>query len=149
MGAKHQIREHGTGTILIGRRGPGDDGGDAAEDLGADEGEDDVEAGERLEEDHAEADTLKRVQHAEPEPQGAPDEGAAERGHGPGYPLAHARCAEEHLCPARSAEADGEDGEDPAVGAGGDCEAPEGEAPDGDEEGENKEGDGPCGRVFA
>ena len=42
------------------------------------EGEGHVEASEGLEEDHAEADSLKGVEDAEPEPQGAAEKGGGE-----------------------------------------------------------------------
>lgn len=108
-----------------------------------------MESRQRLQENHAKADPLQRIQHAEPQPQGAADQGAAYGGKRPGDPLAHAGGAPEHLRPARGAEADGEDGQDPAVAAGGDGEAPEREGPDADEEGGDEQRDGPCGRVLA
>ena len=70
MQTRSQIGEDGAGTGGVGRAGAGDDGGDGSEDLRAHQGEDDVEPGQRLEKDHAEADALDGVECAEPEPEG-------------------------------------------------------------------------------
>lgn len=56
-----QIREDGAGTSGVGSAGASDDGGDGSQDLRTHQGEDDVEARQRLEEDHAEADALDSV----------------------------------------------------------------------------------------
>lgn len=61
-----QVWEDGAGTSGIGRAGASDDGGDGTQNLCAHQGEHDVEASQRLEEDHAEPDTLDRVEGSEP-----------------------------------------------------------------------------------
>ncbi len=83
-----------------------------------------MDARQGLEEDHAEADALHGVQHAEPEPQAAADEGAGDGAAGPGDVLPDVGGAPEQLTPSRGAEADGEDGEDPGVVFGEDAEDP-------------------------
>ena len=75
----------------------------------------DVDPRQRLQQYHAEADPLQRIQNAEPKPKTAADEGAGDGAAGPGDVLADVGDAPEHLAPAGGAEADGEDGEDPAV----------------------------------
>ena len=98
-----------------------------------------MEPRECLQENHADADALDGVEDAEPEPEGAAEEGAGDGvAAGPGEPLAHVGDAPEHLAPARGAEADGEDGEDPGVGFGEVGEDGEEEGPDEDEEEEDE-----------
>ena len=63
-----QVGEDGARTRRVGSAGASDDGGDGSQDLGAHQSEYHVEAGQRLEEDHAEADALDGVEGAEPEP---------------------------------------------------------------------------------
>lgn len=108
--AYRQVREDWAGTRGVGGAGASDDGGDGPQNLRADQGEDDVEAGQRLQEDHAEADALDGVEGPEPEPEGPACEGAGERRAGPGHPRSHARDGPQHLAPPRGAEADGEHG---------------------------------------
>lgn len=66
MQTHDQIGEHGAGTGCVGSAGASDDGGHGTQDLSAHQGEDDVESSQRLEEDHAEADTLDGVEGSEP-----------------------------------------------------------------------------------
>ena len=98
---------------------------------------------QRLQQDHTKSDPLQRVQDAEPEPQTPSDEGAGDGAAGPGDVLADVGDAPEHLAPARSAEADGEDGKDPAVVFGEDAEEPEEGGPDEDEEEDDEADDLP------
>ncbi|KAL8691431.1 MAG: hypothetical protein Q9218_003349, partial [Villophora microphyllina] len=55
----------------------------------------------------------------------------------------------EYLAPARTAEADGSDGDDPAVVNGEDGEDPEDECPDNHEEEDDEQHNGPCGGMLA
>jgi hypothetical protein len=107
-----------------------------------------MEARQRLQQDHAEPDALHRVQHAEPEPEGAAGDGGGDGAAGPGDVGADVGGAPEHLGPARGAEAHGEDGEDPGVVGREAGEEVEEEGPDGDEEEEDEEGDGVGGEVL-
>lgn len=108
-----------------------------------------MEAGEGLQEDHAESDALERVQDTEPEPQGAREEGADDRvmrrdgdverdpGGGP-----------QHLTPAGGAEGDCEDWDEPCVSAGEAAKNGEEEGPDQYEEEQEEKDDRPCRRVL-
>ena len=147
-GAGREIREDGARTNLIRRRGAREDGGDGTEHLRGDEGEEDVEAGQGLQQDHAESDPLHRVQDAEPEPEAAARDGGGGRAAGPGQVEADVGGAPEHLGPARGAEAHGEDGQDPRVGGGEEGEDVEEGGPDEDEEEDDEEADGPGGHVL-
>ncbi|KAL8910882.1 MAG: hypothetical protein Q9172_007772, partial [Xanthocarpia lactea] len=62
-------------------------------------------------------------------------------------PSAHSGCAPENLALAGAAEADGGDGDDPAVVMGEAGEGEEDEGPDEEEEGEEQENDGGGGGV--
>lgn len=84
-----------------------------------------------LQQDHPKSDPLQGIQHAEPQPQTARDEGACGVAAAcPGEVEAGARDAPPDLGPAGGAEAAGEDGEDPTVGFGEVAEEEEGESPD-------------------
>lgn len=89
------------------------------------------------------------VENAEPEPEGAADQGAVQRGGGPGEPGGHAGGGPEDLGPARGAEADGEDRDDPGVVGGEFAEEGEEGGPDSDEEGEDQQRDRPWWGVVA
>ena len=106
-----------------------------------------MEARQRLQEDHAEADALNRVQGAEPEPEGPARQGAGEGRARPGDPLPHARDGPEHLAPARRTEADGEHGEDPGMTQRGPREDGQQDGPDAHEEAKDEEDDHPGLRV--
>ena len=136
--ADRQVREDGPRPRGVGGAGARDDGGDGPEHLGADQREHDVEAGQGLEEDHAEANALDGVEGAEPEPEGAAGEGAGDGGARPGHPGAHTGDGPQHLAPAGGTEADGEHGEDPRVAERGAGENGEQDGPDADEEGEDE-----------
>ena len=84
-----------------------------------------MDARERLQEDHAEADALQGVQDAEPEPQTASNEGGSDGPTGPGNVLADVGGAPEHLAPSGRAQTDGEDGQDPRMIFAKDAEEPE------------------------
>ena len=107
-----------------------------------------MEAGEGLQQDHAEADALDGVEDAEPEPVAAAHDGGGGGPAGPGHVRADVGGAPEHLGPARGAEADGEDGQDPAVGCGQAGEEVEEGGPDEDEEEEHEQEDGVGGHVL-
>ena len=145
---RREIRKDGAGPNLIRRRGPRQDSRNGAEDLRRDEREEDMEARQGLQQDHAEADPLHRVQDAEPEPQAAARDGGGGRTAGPGQVEADVGGAPEHLGPARGAEAHGEDGQDPRVGGGEEGEDVEEGGPDDDEEEDDEEADGPGGDVL-
>ena len=96
---------------------------------------------QRLEQNHAEPDPLHRVQDPKPEPQAPTYERAGDAAPGPGDILADIRRSPEHLAPSRGAEADGEDGQDPAVVFGKHGEEEEEAGPDEAEEGDDEEDD--------
>ena len=99
-----------------------------------------MEAGQGLQEDHAEADALEGVEDAEPEEEGAGQEGADERVVGQdGDVEGDAGGGPEHLAPARGAEGDGEDGDEPGVRGREAAEDEEDEGPDQNEEEEEEE----------
>ena len=102
-----------------------------------------VDPRERLQQNHPEPDPLQGVQDAKPQPQTPAHERAGHGSAGPGNVLADVRDAPEHLAPARGAEADGEDGENPAVVFGEDAEEPEERGPDEDEEEDDEADDLP------
>ena len=143
VGAQRKVWERSARSARVRSAGSGADGGDAAEDLRADEGECDVESGQSLEQDHAEADALDGIEHAEPEPQSAAGQGTCEGGASPGNPKPNARGCPENLAPAGGSKADGEHGEDPGVALREGGEAPEEESPEEDEEAEDEEDDRP------
>lgn len=107
-----EVREDRAWPCGIRRAGPGGDGRDRSNHLGEDEGEGDVEARQGLKEDHAEPDSLDGIQHAHPTPQRPPQYRTESRGP-PGDVEADPADTPERLAPSRSAEADGEDGDDP------------------------------------
>lgn len=114
--AQAEIRKHRPWTNVVRGEAARANRRDGAQDLRRDEGEGDVETGEGVQQDHAEADALEGVEHAEPEPQGAAGDGRADGAAArPRHVQAETRHAPEHLAPARRAEADGEDGQDPRV----------------------------------
>lgn len=86
-----------------------------------------METTERLEEGHAESDSLDGVEHAEPEPEAGPEEGTGRAG--PREHEADAARAPEHLAPSRRSETDGEDREEPRVNLGEAREHEEDEGP--------------------
>ena len=145
---RREIRKHSPRTNLIRRRGPCQDSGNGAQDLRRDEREEDMEAGQGLQQDHAEADSLHGVQDAEPEPEAAARDGGGGGPAGPGQVEADVGGAPEHLGPARGTEAHGEDGQDPRVGGGEEGEDVEEGGPDDDEEEDDEETDGPGGDVL-
>ena len=91
---------------------------------------------------------MKRIQDTQPEPETPSHDGACCGAAGPGDILSDVGCAPEHLCPAGSAEADGEDGQDPAVACGEAGEEVKQSSPDDDEEEEDEEEDGVGGDVL-
>ena len=107
-----------------------------------------MEARQRLQQNHAEADPLRRVQDAEPEPQTPARDGGGGGPAGPGQVEADVGGAPEHLGPAGRAEAHGEDGQDPRVRGREEGEDVEEGGPDDDEEEEDEEADGPGGDVL-
>jgi hypothetical protein len=84
--------------------------------LGCKEGETDVHPSESLEQDHAEAKTLERVQDTQPQPETAGYKGSACIAAGPREKQAHARNTPPDLSPTGRSEAAGEDWQDPTVG---------------------------------
>ena len=114
---EREIGKHRSRTQSIRRRSSRHDRGQRADGLGGDQHEGDVESGQRLQEQHAEADALEGIEDAEPEPEAAAEEGAGgvAAAQDPGDVQADVGGGPEHLAPARGAEADGEDGDDPAV----------------------------------
>nr|POE47198.1 hypothetical protein CFP56_00530 [Quercus suber] len=74
-----EVGEGGPRADAVQSVGAGDHGGDAADDLGGDEREADVEAHHGLQQDHAVADALDAVEDAEPEPEPTAEDGGAER----------------------------------------------------------------------
>lgn len=96
---------------------------------------------ERLEEGHAEADTLDGIEDAKPEP-GCDREERAKRA-GPSEVVADAGEGPEHLAPARRAEADRKDGQEPRMDLGVPRQGQEDKRPDADEEDEDEDKDGP------
>lgn len=107
---QHQIRKHRAGPILVRRRRPRHNRRHAPQHLRTHERKHNMEPRQRLQQYHPESYALYRIQHTEPQPERATEERARHRGAHPGHPEAHARGAPQHLAPARSAEADGEDG---------------------------------------
>lgn len=107
-----------------------------------------MEARQRLQQNHAEPDTLHGIQDAEPEPETPARDGGGGGPAGPGEVEADVGDAPEHLGPAGGAEAHGEDGEDPGVGGGEEGEDVEEGGPDDDEEEDDEDGDGPGGDVL-
>ena len=102
--------------------------------MGDDERAGDVDPGQGLQQDHAEANALKGVQRSEPEPERPSDQGAR---HGPTRPwhvLPDVGRSPEHLTPSGRAETHGEDGDDPRVVFGQDTKDPEQTGPDDNEE---------------
>ena len=146
-GIGREIREHVPGPDGIGRGGAGQDRGHGAQHLARQQGEEDMEARHRLQQDHAEADALQRVEHAEPEPEGPARERGRDGPARPGHVGADVGGRPEELGPAGRAQAHGEDGQDPRVRGREPGEDVEEQRPDEDEEEDDEEGDGPGGSV--
>ncbi|KAL8668000.1 MAG: hypothetical protein Q9168_007128, partial [Polycauliona sp. 1 TL-2023] len=96
----------------------------------------------RLQQYHPKPHSLNRIQHTQPHPQYSSRQRAHRGPAGPGDPDAHSGGGPEDLAPAGTTEADGGDGDDPAVVEGEAGEEEEDEGPDEDEEGEDEEDDG-------
>ena len=109
-----EVGKHVSRPRRIRRTGSCSDRRQTPDHLGSHKREDDVEASQRLQEDHAEPDTLHSVEDTQPEPEGAAEKGTGCRS-APGHVDAERGCAPEHLAPSGRAEADGEDREDPGV----------------------------------
>lgn len=107
-----------------------------------------MEPRQRLEQDHPEPDALNRVQHSEPKPQHPARESSRNGTAGPRDPSTHPGGCPEDLAPARAAEPDGGDGDDPAVVDGEASENEQDEGPDEDEEAEDEEDDAIGGGVL-
>ena len=107
-----------------------------------------MEARQSLQQYHAESDALHRVQDPEPKPQAPTSDRGRGRAAGPGEVEADVGGPPEHLRPARSAEAHGEDGQDPRVGGREDGEDVKKGGPDDDEEEDDEEANGPGGDVL-
>lgn len=113
---KGRIRRNRPWAHIIRGEGSRADRSDRTKDLRTNKTEKHVHASQGLQEDDTEAETLDRVQHAEPEPDTSGDERAA--GISSCHPrevVANARHTPPDLCPAGSSEATGEHGEEPAV----------------------------------
>ena len=106
-----------------------------------------MDPSQSLEQDHAKAHTLQRVQHTKPKPERAPDKSRSDRSSSPRHVLPNVARAPQHLTPPRRTEADGKDGENPGVILGEDSEDPEEGGPDEDEEQDAKQHDLPRLRV--
>jgi len=136
--AGREIREHIPGANFIRRRRTRQDSRDGAEDLRRDERKRDVDARQRLQQDHAEADALHGIEEAEPQPQRAAEQRGRDGPPGPREIQPDGRRAPQHLAPARRAEADGENGQDPRVRLAERREHPQDGGPGEDEEDEDE-----------
>lgn len=133
---------------VIRRKSSGADRGDGSQDLAHNESKAHVHAGQGLQQDHTESQTLDCVQNAQPQPDAAGCQGAArEPACDPGEVVADARDAPPDLGPARGPETAGEHGEDPAVLFGEVAEDEEEAGPDETEEDDAKNDDLPGRRV--
>lgn len=137
LSAQAEIWKHRSGPRRIRRARPRGDCSHGSNDLGEDEGESDMKPCERLQKDDAKADALDTVENTQPTPQCATQDGAESRG-APRDKVRDTRDTPQHLGPTGSAEADGEDGDDPRVLFAQVAEDKEGERPDTDEEDEKE-----------
>lgn len=87
-----------------------------------------------LQEDHTQANLLDLIKDAEPEPQTSGDDGTRRQAPCPREIVADVGRSPPRLCPTRGAQAETEDGEDPAVLLGQCAEGKENEHPNDDKE---------------
>lgn len=115
--SKGRVRRHRAGPDVIRGKRPRTDGGNGTKHLRADQGEQHVHAGQGLQEDDTEPETLDGIQHAQPEPETPRGQSSAEiASRDPGKEVTDARDTPPDLYEARRSKSARKHGQEPAVG---------------------------------